>query len=285
MGIIFIINICVEFYFVRGVVIINKRITTSSRFNIIIYSLCIVLSCLVCYIAFKTLLIAKNYTPQNSILVSPLTGERIRPAFINNSPFEVTYSTAENTVSLDGISNAEIIYEFLDTNGIPYYKALFHKNPPVKANPIISIDSVPLKLLPKLNFMDSIDMPKDFTRSAGSIFVTLSYNLFSNFIYEDDSYHHYRDTYKDIDQTTTKPITVSNVIVQFVNENDEIHSPHVSGKGKGLLFRGGKVIDIQWDREKEKPVKVVDEEGKPISLIRGKTWWIIIHENSSVAYN
>jgi hypothetical protein len=271
--------------YLKGVIPINKSKFTSARVNIAIYTLSIVLSCLVCYIAFKTLLTAKNYVPENSIHVSPLTGERIKPAFINNTPFEVTYTTSENTVSLDGISNAEIIYEYLDKSRVPYYKALFEKNPPIKSNPIVSIDSIQNRLLPKLNFIDSIDLPKDFTRSAGSIFVSLSYNLFSNFIYEDDTYHHYRDTYKDIDKSTSKEVAVSNVVIQFVKANIEISSPQVSGNGKGLLFRGGKVIDIKWDRQKSQPIKVIDEEGNPVSLIRGKTWWIIIHENSSVAYN
>lgn len=270
---------------VGGMITISKSDYTNTNFRITIFGLCIILSCIICYIAFKSFFTTKTYVPKNSIHVSPLTGERIKSAFLENTPFEVTYTAVENTISLDGISNAEIIYEYLDSHGVPYYKALFQKSLPAKSKPIISIDSFPTKLLPKLNFIDNIDLPKDFTKSAESIFVALSYNLFSNFIYEDDCYHHYRDTYKDIDNSTSKPITVSNVIVQFVNKNVEILSPQVLGSGKGLLFRGGKVIDIKWDRSKNKPIKVIDEEGNSISLIRGKTWWIIIHENSSVAYN
>lgn len=266
-------------------IIINNNSHGQNALNLFIYILSIILSCLICYIAVTILITAKTYVPKNSIYVSPLTGERVKPALVNSSPYEVTYTTSENTVSLNGISHADIIYEYLDTVGTPYYKALFTKNPPIKSNPIVSIESIPFNLLPKLNFMDEFDLPKDFTRSAGSIFVALNYNLFSNFIYEDDSYHHYRDTYKDIDNLTSKPIAVSNVVIQFVKEDIKITSPQITGTGKGLLFRGGKVIDIKWDKEKNKPIKVLDENGNPISLIRGKTWWIIIHENSSVAYN
>jgi hypothetical protein len=221
----------------------------------------------------------------NSLNISPITGERLRPVIASRNPTEVIYSISKEEDSLNGISNADIIYEFIDTNGKLYYKALFHENVPKKTHPIVSINSKSYKALPKLNFLDYIDLPKDYTRSANSIYVTFNYNLFSNFLYDKDQYIHFRDSEKDIDKSNSKPIGVSNVVVQFAGSNCNKHPENINGYGHGLLFCGGKAIDIKWEKNNKNPLKLLDESGNPLSLLRGKTWWIVVKDNSFIAYN
>jgi Protein of unknown function (DUF3048). len=198
---------------------------------------------------------------------------------------EVTYTANDENIRLKGISNAELTYEYVNNDGKPFYKALFSKSVPSRSDPITSIDNTTDSSFPKINYIDLTELPNKYKKAAHSIFVKLYYNLSSNFIYENGLYYHFRDKYKDIDGANLRPITVSNVVIQFVSQDVNINTYKIAGNGKGLLFCGGKVIDIKWNKEKTNPIKIVDEHGTPISLIKGSTWWIVLHENSSVAYN
>ena len=129
------------------------------------------------------------------------------------------------------------------------------------------------------------ELPGSYKKTVSSIFITLCYNISSNFIYENGLYYHYRDVVKDIDRVNLKPIAVSNVVVQFINPKDKIETYDITGTGKGYLFCGGKIIDIKWEKQRTNPIKIVDEHNNPVSLIKGSTWWIVLHQNSSVAYN
>ena len=172
----------------------------------------------------------------------------------------------------------------MDINGQVYNKALFHDKIPKKSYPIIKVENVAERDLPELNFIDDIDLPSDYTKPVKSIFTTLSYNIFSNFIYEDNKYVHYRDSLKDIDETNSKSITVSNIIIQF-NTYNNINPSKSEGSGKGLLFCGGKVMNIKWDKEKKAPIKLIDELGNPVYLLRGHTWWLLLKDATSLAYD
>jgi hypothetical protein len=261
-----------------GVVLIK------TYYNTIIGTLTLILSLLVLYISINTSDTAKTFFPKDFIQVSPITGEVIKSDVLPKKITEVTYAITDRTIPSSGLSSADIIYEYSDKSDKIFCKALFYSNePPV--NSLNKKDNILLRTVPKFNFIDVIDMPRDFTRSATSIFVTLSYNISSNFLYENNQYIHFRNKDIDIDKITSKPITVSNVIVQF-SENTDINSPFdIQGSGKGLLFYGGKVVDIKWLKEKDNPIKLVDEEGNPMSLLRGQTWWIIVKDPTSVVYN
>ena len=260
-------------------------VTIKGIVNSTIYILVIILSGMICFIALRTMSLAKARIPRNSVFVSPVTGERVTSVSTGIKPIEVTYIPVKSSTALNGISNAALIYEYIDKTGKPCYKALFHDKAPGKSSSMTSIESTSDRHLPKFNFIELKNLPKDYIRPARSVFVNLGNTVFSNFLYENGQYYHYRDTFKDIDKAASKQVAVSNIIVQFIGEGIKVDSPYIEGSGKALLFSGGRVIDIKWDKNKNKPIKVVDEEGKPISLLKGSTWWILTPENSSVAYN
>lgn len=198
---------------------------------------------------------------------------------------ELTYTLTSNTDKLDGLSSADIIYEYIDKDEKTVCKALFHDNIPSSPFSKTNTTTLPMKNIPSFTFVDFINLPKNYSQSANSINVKLSKNIESKFIYENDYYIHYRNSLKDIDPITSKTISVSNVLIQFCNENKFSSPLEVNGIGKGILFLGGKIVDIRWEKEKSNPIKVVDEYGKPVSLLKGRTWWIILKNNSSIAYN
>jgi hypothetical protein len=253
-------------------------------YNTVIAILTLILSCLVLYISVSKLAALKTFIPRDFLQVSPITGEVIKSDTLPKKVAEVTYTLTDKSTPSSGLSAADIVYEYFGKSDKIFCKALFYSNIPPE-NTLNSKSSISLKTIPKFNFIDVIDMPRDFTRSATSIFVTLSYNISSNFIYENNQYTHFRNKDKDIDKISSKPITVSNIIVQFSNTTD-LNSPFdIQGKGKGLLFRGGKVVDIKWFKDGSNPIKLVDEEGNPVSLLRGHTWWVIVKDPTSVVYN
>ena len=43
--------------------------------------------------------------------------------------------------------------------------------------------------------------------------------------------------------------------------------------------------DIKWNRKKNSPIKIIDENGGEVSLMPGPTWWIFIDKDCSVAYD
>lgn len=253
-------------------------------YNTIIGTLTLILSCLVLYISLSKLDALKTFIPKDFIQVSPITGKVIKSDSLPKRITEVTYTLTDKSTPSSGLSAADIIYEYFDKSDNFFCKALFYSNMP-QGNSGDNKTDISLRTVPKFNFIDGIDMSRDFTKSATSIFITLSYNISSNFIYENNQYSHFRNEDKNIDRITSKPITVSNIIVQF-SDNTDINSPFdIKGKGKGLLFYGGKVADIKWLREGSNPIKLVDEDGNPVSLLRGQTWWIIAKDPTCVVYN
>lgn len=252
--------------------------------NLYIYSLVIILCTLIIYISFSVTALVQKNNKSSIVSVSTITGERLRSSLAGKGSKEVTYAITDSTQALSGISNADIVYEYMDVNGKIYYKALFHDKIPEKSYPVIKINNVNEKDLPKLNFIDDIDFSSDYTKPGKTIFVNLSYNIFSNFICEDNKYVHYRESLKDIDKVTSKSVSVSNIIIQFTNDND-IDPSKVEGSGKGLLFCGGKVMDIKWDKEKKNPIKLTDDLGNPVNLLRGHTWWLILKDSIALTYD
>jgi hypothetical protein len=203
----------------------------------------------------------------------------------NHQPVQITYFPKNNSEFLAGINNAALVYEYINEKGNLVYKAIFSGNIPNKIDSVTKITDFPLNNLPKFTFSPFINRAYSDKKNASYIYVTMSYNIFSNFIYDNGYYIHYKDSVTDIDSLSAEPVSASNVVIQFTADSHGIKKTTAIEHGKGLLFCGGKVVDIEWSNDGESPIKVVDKNGDPVSLIEGKTWWIIIDENCPVAFN
>lgn len=224
-----------------------------------------------------------EYIPRNSVNVSPITGERTSAFSENISPIEVTYSSTENTRFLSGLSEADIIYEYLGNDDKSIYKAIFYTKQPSKKYPVAQIDTLSLKSIPKFTFKDIVDIQSEYSKEANYIFVNHTINNSSNFIYKDGFYSHFKNEIEDKDLSTDKPIIISNIIVQYIQEDVDNVSTEIKRNGKGVLFCGGRIINIKWENNNT-PIKITDENGNPVFLMRGNTWWILLKEPGSVVY-
>lgn len=84
----------------------------------------------------------------------------------------------------------------------------------------------------------------------------------------------------------------STVIVQYVEEVDSGYgdkfggrTPKVIlvGKGKGLVFRDGRMHRITWQRSrKSKPTAYLDSAGQPIALDPGQIWIVLMDRDRKV---
>jgi hypothetical protein len=215
--------------------------------------------------------------------LSPLTGRVLASG--RGQPLQVTYSPNDSREFLSGINNADLVFEYLSKSGSLVYNAIFYDNTPFKTKPITNIQNISMYSLPKLTFSSSINKLYSNKKNATYIFVTLSYNIFSNFIYEDGYYVHYKDCVTDIDCSNQQPVSISNIVIQYVRNYDDIDNISSKANGKGVVFCGGKVIDIEWSKDGSSPIKIEDEKGNPVTLMEGKTWWLIINDKCPVAFN
>lgn len=252
-------------------------------YDYIAYTLFGILIFIILFNFFKIIYHKMTYIPPNSINVSPITGERIEPVYNSEkTPVEVTYIYTENLKEASGLSDANIIYEYLDGSNSLVRKAIFYDKVPKNNYPVNNIDNISLSSLPKFKFLDTLDV-KDFPQSAKYIFVNFNNDISSNFIFEDGLYYHFQNTFKNIDKESNKQISVSNIIVQYVDKKESYLSKDITGSGEGVLFCGGKIIKIKWNKDSN-PIKITDEKGNPVSIIRGNTWWILLKNDNSVIY-
>ena len=203
----------------------------------------------------------------------------------------VFYSSKDGQISSNGLSQADYIFEYLNPNGSIYYQAIFQKKLPENITSTEKYNSI--FLAPEFNYKSIDNIPLNFTKPAGSIFVNFNSLLSSssslvssNFIYSNGKYYHYKDKSKDIDGLNNAPVCVSNVIIQISNTSvTENNLNSIKGNGKGYLFTGGRGIEIKWNKEDSNPIKISDSNNNPVFLTNGSIWWIIIDSESSVVYN
>lgn len=258
-------------------------------FNYVIYFLLTIFIILCLYTTYKSISYKRYYrVPQGNVIdVSPLTGEKIQPV-INNTPAnEVTYSEIQNIEELHYLSTADIIYEsYNEDSQIPVYKAIFFGNKPLKSNNIKSIKNVPLNSLAELSFTSSpSSLPEYYNKNAEIIFLEFNTKDSSSFVFEEGSYYHIRDRVKDIDRISNKPLSVSNVIIQYIKEEASSQSGNTPSSGNAIICSDGKFTKATWSNNGKDATKLLDLSGDSIKLKNGKSWWITIKEDTTVIIN
>ncbi|WP_138204878.1 DUF3048 C-terminal domain-containing protein [Haloimpatiens lingqiaonensis] len=255
-----------------------KKSNLVNNIVLFLFSICCILIIFICY----RLIIYNNFP---NIDISPYTGEILKNR--NNKDFknaiEVVYKLDQLNDNTGGLSKADIILQYVDSQNKLIYKGLYLDEIPQNIQSSYEKKPLDTSYLPKFNFLDSQDIKFNKSKKANNIFIDLNEYFSSNFLYKNGEYYHHNPSKEHIDIYYNDPIHVSNIIIQMVNSQSNKEFP--IGSGNGLLFSGGKAIDIEWNKDSDSPIKIQDKNGKDISLIRGTTFWIIVDENSSVVYN
>jgi len=108
--------------------------------------------------------------------------------------------------------------------------------------------------------------------------------------------HRYIRYYGSVRATSSaQPITAANVIVQRVELVASRYvediggafewNVHLVGSGRSTVFRDGRAVPGRWIREDgAQPTRFVDQDGRPISLRPGRTWWEIVPADVHVTW-
>jgi hypothetical protein len=112
----------------------------------------------------------------------------------------------------------------------------------------------------------------------------------------DRARHRYLRYYASARATSSgQPITAADVIVQrvelvasrYVEDIGGAHEwkVHLVGSGESTVFRDGRAIPGRWIREDgSQPTRFVDQDGRPISMRPGRTWWEIVPADVHVTW-
>ena len=95
-----------------------------------------------------------------------------------------------------------------------------------------------------------------------------------------------------LDKNTGKQLEAKNVVIVFAKEspaNDGYDGGHIlytlTGGGDALVFQNGKAIKATWEKaDPESRMKWYDENGKEISIVRGKVFVEILPIGNTVTY-
>lgn len=101
---------------------------------------------------------------------------------------------------------------------------------------------------------------------------------------ESRSYLRYNNGVKHRDASTGKQVSADNVVVLWarydIASRDKVGSTtydvDLGGKGRVSVFRGGARLDGRWEADRTTPPRFTDENGKPIRLAPGRTWFQVI---------
>lgn len=111
----------------------------------------------------------------------------------------------------------------------------------------------------------------------------------TSYTYSEGTHHYtrYKDGELHLDENTNTPLSVSNIIVQFCEDEviDEEGHQYIDqyGTGEGLLFRDGYRIPITWSKDDRRALThYYDESGEEIILAPGQTWIQVIDPESEV---
>ncbi|MBZ9609483.1 DUF3048 C-terminal domain-containing protein [Clostridium estertheticum] len=258
---------------------------TKKNFTFIIYFLSSILVLVLSLFVYRFTMHICYLNLHDQITTPKYTGERVSKTYSAKLKKIATFINTTNESSIKGLSNADLILEFLSKSNGLTYKAMFSQESAKNVSSIINLKDYCNSYLPILKFSNNVETKALKGINATSIFISFNEDSSSNFLYQNGEYYHYRSL--NIDNDNNTPVKLTNVIVQFVHGNivnDETLASSES-YGTGLLFCSGKAQDIKWDRKNNSKINITDRKGDPISLMPGPTWWTFIDETSSIAYD
>lgn len=182
---------------------------------------------------------------------------------------------------LDDFKRANYIFLYRTSTGNLIFKLLSDENDSLKIHPLLDNPNSLSLSLPNFNYTtkDSIiglynNMAKQLTLNFdNSHFILLSY----------DNNHYILNNINDKSiNNQLNEIFIDNILVTFY-ESDNLQTLS-KNSGAGLLFTGGRIVDIKWSKNKDEPIKIVDEKGKPIFILEGKICWILADNSLKIDF-
>lgn len=256
-----------------------------NKFSVILYLLSSILVLILSIFIYRIITHISYFAKPDEVTISKYTGERVE----YSTPFKpakiATYINTNNEAPIAGLSSADVVFEFLSNSYAPTYKAIYSSEAVKNVSSTVNLKDYSNSFLPEFNFSKNIELPDFRGKNATSVFITFNEDLSSNFLYKNGEYYHYRGLVIDNDNNT--PVKFTNVIVQFIKGNITNDDALTSSEndGTGLLFCHGVAQDIKWNRKKDSQIAIIDQNGGPVSLMPGATWWIFIDKECSVAYD
>ncbi len=255
----------------------------NKKFSILIYFLSAVLVLTLSIFLYRIVTHICYVNSHDKITISKFTGGRVSTS--TKLAKIATFNNTTTATPIVGLNSADMVFEFLTKSNNITYKAIFNNESAKDIGSTINLKEYSNSYLPVFTFTNNIEKAYINNKKATSIFINFNEDITSNFLYQDGEYYHYRGL--GIDKDNNTPVKLSNVIVQFIHgsiiSDKTLASPDTSGTG--LLFCNGKAQDIKWNRERSSKMKITDQNGGPVTLIPGPTWWVFIDRASSVAYD
>lgn len=204
--------------------------------------------------------------------------------FINKNCYHEVTFVNNNVNHIYGLSDADIIFEHINPNNSheTIYKAIYLSTIPSNVHPAINIEYKTLSNISSFTTVDKNKLYNNFNKSADKVFISFPNNNSSSFIYNNGLYTHYKNTALDIDKNNNEPITVSNIVVQFVDNTKYSSLNNTTGDGYGYMFCDGKGLKIRWYKKDSNPIKIIDENGNPVTFLNGHTWWFILDKSYKI---
>lgn len=86
-------------------------------------------------------------------------------------------------------------------------------------------------------------------------------------------------------QISPKVVVVIKVATQSRGGSDGYEDIVTSGSGQGYVFQNGVVKEVIWKKvDRDSPLELVDEDEKPVNLVRGQTWVAAITGRGGVSW-
>ena len=226
----------------------------------------------------------------DSTRVGPVRSARIvDPAIV--SPYtRILAAAGGNQIVRDALDEAELIVLDENTSGTAMFRA---DRPGIAMEHTLYGNSKKLRKLGMKKYEDAPaelfefgDLP-DGSKKARSISITLSAFALVTYEWDGDAWKRF-DAGEPLVAESGEQIAVDNVIIEehTVNNSDRLGdilgtpSPEiedVTGSGKALLFRDGRVFVGKWVRDSETdPITFETKKGDTMVLHEGTTWIEIV---------
>ncbi|MCM1989683.1 DUF3048 C-terminal domain-containing protein [Oceanirhabdus seepicola] len=182
---------------------------------------------------------------------------------------------------LDSLKRANYIFLYRNNADNLIFKLLSDKNDSLKIHPLLDNSNGLSLTLPEFNYTTKDSIIGLYNNMAKSLTLNFDNSHFILFSYDDNHY-----TFNNINDKSMnnqlKDIPIDNIVITFYESENLKTSSELSGAG--LLFTGGRIVDIEWSKKDGAPIKIVDERGKPISIIEGKVCWIIADNSVKIDF-
>jgi len=182
---------------------------------------------------------------------------------------------------LDVFKSSNYIFLYRNNADDLIFKLLSDKNDSLKIHPLLDNSNSLSLTIPNFNYTTKDSIIGLYNNMAKYLALNFDNRHFFLFSYDDNHYVLNNINDKSINNQL-EDIHIDNILITFYeSETLKTLSQH---SGAGLLFTGGRIVDIEWSKDDSEPIKIVDEKGKPISILEGKLCWILADNSLKIDF-